>query len=703
MRRLSAYLQRLRATLGINSAFFQMLEGALISLFFIQGLRFLLGIYYSRIASASFSAALIPSLPPDSLNQLSQQAGFVYPSAVTQEISLLGYMLSLPILMLLIGRFRIFTLFAAIGVAAARLLMIAQTDITSASASALVVGLGFVYITQVIRHRMNVLPTMFLIAFTTDQLIRAAGNTLDFTWSSTFFYVQLGLFFVAISLALGNHFSQQRQGRTNPTPNGLLTFWGGLSLGALLFLQLSLLSLPNAIAGRSQTSYASIVPILVSATFLPLFAPVRLLARQILGLFDSSVRGWIWLLLVWLFLILGTRFNGVVSLVGFVGAQFTVSLVWWWLVRPQATKEYNLSGVWVFLGILLFALLFGADVFTYEYAYVRSFAEPLSALNSVIVPLLRGLRGLGYTLILFAGLLVALPMIQSQRRIAWNSNTNSLQNGIVFVSIVGSTFLAAMLSAPLLISPDINLTSLRIATYNIHGGYSEFYAQSLEPIAQAIEQSGANVVLLQEVEAGRLTSFGVDQNLWLARRLGMDVRFYPTNEGLQGLAVLSRVPIVFADGTPLPSTGLQTGLQRVQVNPSGNQIVTIYNTWLELLLQTPDDAEKQVQEQAQQRQLDAAIRTISEHHPNRQLGLTVFGGTFNNIPDSPMIQSIDQRGFADPFAGSTIERSATLVRTGLSSRVDYIWLYPENIAEGVGVINSDASDHRLAFVSISLR
>jgi endonuclease/exonuclease/phosphatase family metal-dependent hydrolase len=244
-----------------------------------------------------------------------------------------------------------------------------------------------------------------------------------------------------------------------------------------------------------------------------------------------------------------------------------------------------------------------------------------------------------------------------------------------------------------------NPTSLRVGTYNVHGGYTEFYAQSLEEIAQTIERSGANVVLLQEVEAGRLTSFGVDQPLWLARRLGMDRRFFPTNEGLQGLAVLSNVPIVFDDGEILPSIGQQTGLQRVQVQPAPDEIVTIYNTWLGLLV-VGEDIEQQ--EADQQRQLDQIVAIIGQHHPDRQLGRTVLGGTFNNVPDSDLIQSIDTRGFSDPFAGSTIERSATLRRTGVNARVDYVWIYPE-LAEGVGVIDSNASDHRLAFVSVPLQ
>ncbi|MEO0563894.1 MAG: endonuclease/exonuclease/phosphatase family protein, partial [Chloroflexota bacterium] len=274
--------------------------------------------------------------------------------------------------------------------------------------------------------------------------------------------------------------------------------------------------------------------------------------------------------------------------------------------------------------------------------------------------MLRGFRGLGYAVILLAALLIALPMLQAQRRIAWRGNASGTSNLLILLLIGGSVAGGAYLAAPPLVFAPPEPASLRVGTYNVHGGYTEFFEQSLEEIAQTIEASGADVVLLQEVEAGRLTSFGVDQPLWLARRLGMDRRFFPTNEGLQGLAVLSKVPIVFDDGEILPGIGQQTGLQRVQVQPRSGTIVTIYNTWLGLLVAGEDI---DTQEQDQQRQLDQVIAIIGQHHPDRQLGRTILGGTFNNVPDSDLIRSVDARGFSDPFAGSSVERSATLTRT----------------------------------------
>jgi len=675
----------------------QLLESGLALLFFVQGLRYLIGALYSRVASATI-VGTIQANNPDILAQVQDLPGFVTPEVVGSEISLTVYMVALPLLAVFVGRFRVLLLLAAVALTGGRTIMFADLGVTPAAGAAVAVGSGLLYITLLARHRLPVFAPAFILAMVGDQLFRAAGNTLDITWSADFYPVQLGLGGAVLLLALVNFFMRPADRAVTTTERGLITFWGGVSFGAILFLQLTLLSTANAIVGRGDLDYPLIVPVLIGATALPLLPPVRSFARGLIGTFDVAVRGWFWLLLIFLLLVLGTRFTGVISAIGFVGAQFAVSMLWWWILRPEGEKERNVSGLWVIIGALVFSILTTFDVFTYEYAYVRGFAPGLDYLNEYVVPLLRGFRGFGYAVILFAALLATLPMISAQRRIAWRGTASTLESALVAVVVIGAILGGTYLASPPLIVGLANPPSLRVATYNIHGGYSEFFEQNLEGIASTIEQSGADVVLLQEVEAGRLTSFGVDQPLWLARRLGMDRRFFPTNEGLQGLAILSKVPIVFDDGEILASIGQQTGLQRVQLQPSEGEIVTVYNTWLGLLIA---GEEIESQELDQQQQLDQIIGIIGRHHPNRQLGRTVLGGTFNNVPDSDLIQSVDDRGFNDPFAGSSIERSATLNRVGLRARVDYVWIYPE-IAEGVGVIDTNATDHRLAFVSISL-
>src|SRR5262249_15889118 len=155
---------------------------------------------------------------------------------------------------------------------------------------------------------------------------------------------------------------------------------------------------------------------------------------------------------------------------------------------------------------------------------------------------------------------------------------------------------------------------------------------------------------------GRMTSFGVDQTLWLARRLRMDRRFFATIEGLHGLAVLSRVPIAFDDGVIIPGVDRQTGLQRVQIQPDASP-VTLYNTSLGFLLQGSSIKD---QESNQTDQLNLILSTIRAHIAGDykgQPGRMILGGTFNNVPDAPLMQQLTPTGFIDPFAGSNLDLS----------------------------------------------
>ena len=181
----------------------------------------------------------------------------------------------------------------------------------------------------------------------------------------------------------------------------------------------------------------------------------------------------------------------------------------------------------------------------------------------------------------------------------------------------------------------------------------------------------------------------------------MDRRFYPTNEGLFGLAVLSRMPIAFDDGELLTSPGQQTGLQRVQLQPEQGVVVTVYNTWLEYLLEVTSEDALEEQQQAQQVQLNEIFTIIARHHPGGVLGRTVLGGTFNNVPDSPLLQQVRAAGFSNPFAGYPLELGATLVRSGVTRAVfDYLWLRSLPVDEGALVLDTSASDHRMAVVGV---
>ncbi len=670
------------------------LEAGLIGIFFVQALRLLVGLLYSRFASASLVTALNPADIDFAFSSI------VEPATFSSELGFLVYMLALPLLTLLLGRVRWLIVVGVALAAIGRALMSGDTAITTTVSASMVIGGALLYLAMLVRYRARVLPYFFVIGFGADQVFRAFGDTLDPSWSSSYFGVQLILSLLTLALSFFTTFQENRlaqQAEVSPE-RGLLPIWGGIGLGALLFLELALLALPNAVAGRASTDYTTFVPILLVATLLPLIPWVRVQARNFIGTFDGGLRGWLWMLLIALLMVFGTRFQGILAGVALALAQFTVSLLWWWLVRPQGERERSFTGLWLVLAAGLLGLFVIGDSFTYEYAFVRGIQSGAEEIDQWVTSLLRGFRGMGLGLLLLAVFLAALPMTQVRRRIPWTGGS-SLQNMFGLIVIIATAASAGYAARPPVIAGVRNEPTLRFGTYNIHAGYNEFFSYELENIARTINFSGANIVLLQEVEAGRLTSFGVDQSLWLARRLGMDKRFYPATEGLQGLAVLSNVEIVFHEGKPLASSGPQTGLQRVQLRPDSG-IVTVYNTWLGLLLETGEDTE--MQEQDQQRQLNQMIATIAGDHPDGELGRMIVGGTFNNVPTSPLIQQMRDNRFSDAFDGQPRELSHTLWRTGQRARLDYLFLSPRMRKVSAGVMETNASDHRMAVVEVEI-
>ncbi len=697
---------RNRLRLRLQQVF--ILEAALVGLFFISATRFLIGMIYSRAGGAS----IVLSLDPATI--AAGTPGAIDANTVTNEIMFLVYMLALPLLALILGRIRWVTIVAVALIAAGRAVMIANTSISPLIATGMVFGGGLVYLAMLVRFRAQVLPYLFVLGIAADQVFRAVGNTLDPSWSLDYLNIQLVLSGILILMSVITTIGQGRQQKAEQSevlPNySLMPIWGGIGLGGLLFLELALLALPNTIAGRAGYDYTTLAPFVTLATLLPLIPWVRQQASNFVGLFDQNARGWLWMLLMALMIVFGTRFQGIVAGVALVLAQFAASLLWWWIVRPRGEKERQFTGLWLVLGVLVFVMLAAADNFTYDYGYVQNMPVDLAFLNPYVPPFLRAFRGLGLGVILLSVFLAALPMVQTRRRIPWTGGTYLASFFGLLVAVGVSIGVASAVRPPVIQgvrdTAQTPLNSIRIGTYNIHAGFNEFFHFDLDAIARTIQQSGADVVLIQQAEIGRLTSFGVDEVLWLARRLGMGARFFPTNEGLQGLAVLSRVEIVNDEGVLLSSSGSQTGVQRVQIRPDEG-VITLYNTRLEYLLEAADNRSVEEQQQDQQKQLNEIFGLLNTTYANDKLGRLLVGGTFNNIPDSPIGDQMRNAGFLDPFAGTGLpaELSATLWRTGYPKvQFDYLWLWRRSLVPiGANTVNTNASDHRMAVIETFIK
>ncbi len=667
--------------------FFRYVEAGIVGLFFVQAIRFLYSTLYAHLGSLDQVTKTVNRAG------LSGLAGVVSRADVQLELIFAVIALLLPLLAVILGRWRFGTLVAAL-VAAGRVYMTANGHtLIGVFGAALATGGAALYWAIIAQRRPQIFPAMMILGFAGDQLIRLYGFSIDPTWDSAFLPVQaiisLALFIIAlINVALDA--AERRRAEYQTPPRTQITGWGALALGGLLYLEFTLLGLPNTLAHRAGIDALNVAPWLVGATLLPLIPEVRDIARRFLGMFDGQWRGWVYFLLTGLLFVIGFRLNGVVSAAALIITQALISLAWWWIVQ-QTDRGGSFSGAAVAIGIALFLALTGAEYFTYDYAFVYNVPEPFGTA-------LRALRGLGLGIVLLAGLFTHLPVILARKRLAWRGG-RFVESALALLIVLMAVALAVTFTPPLVVTPTASADRLRIATLNLHGGYSLYFDSNLPDIAVQITKSGADVVLLQEVETGRLVSGSVDQAAWLGRALHMQVIFFPTNEALQGLAILTRLPVQTQQNVLLTSIGKQTGVQYVRLTAPDRAVLDIYNTELGYLLRDSTNS-TQAQEQDQLTQLSQIFGLISQNDPTLTTR-TLIGGTFNNTPSSDLYQRMFQ-AFADPFGGLASEKAITWrLVNNITSRVDYVWLR-RITATSVGVVDMAATTHNMAVVEIGL-
>ncbi len=701
------------------------IEAAVVGLTFVQSVRYLYATLYARASSAD----LVGRVPAG--RTLEGIPGVVEMATVQQELVLVGVLLLLPLLALVIGRWRISLPFAVLLIALGRSVALQTADFT-VPAAALAVGACLLYVVLTIRIRPDSFPVMMLMGVAGDQLIRAADDTWDRTWQGGYTLdlgrtialdmemavglVALGLIAVASLLWYleRRHDLALRAAEGYAPPlSGSMNVWGGLAFGAILFLEFTLLGLPNTVARAADADYAGLVPWLLAATLLPLVPEVREQALRFAGMFDGAWRGWLWALLLGLLIVTGRRYDGVIAAIALVVAQFMVGLSLWW-VYTKGISRRHFGGITILFGVVSFGILAIGDYFTYDYAYVRDLRPPYESVDEY----LRSFREMGLPLALVAVLLVSIPMILARRHIPWRGGPAlHTLGGLILVLAVSVG--GANLAAGHVVQRPLNPNCLRIMSLNIHGGYSQFFDPNLDRVARLIELNGADVVLLQEVDTGRMASFGVDQVLWLARKVGMEATFYPQNEALQGLAVLSRVPIENFQGLKLPSDGNQAAVMRVELDPErlvadplADKIgpLTIYNAWLGFRVAERDGQPIPEGEQDQNRQLRLMLNRIAGQHAQRwDEDRIAMGGTFNFGTDSPLYDSlrVDNAGIKDPHAGLRASDAMTVFLVdGTAARYDYLWTFNLPLV-GADVDQSaeaaNTSDHRPVIVAIKRR
>ncbi|HIQ06414.1 MAG TPA: hypothetical protein EYH31_12140 [Anaerolineae bacterium] len=539
----------------------------------------------------------------------------------------------------------------SVGLILTRLALTAENPTWRLYTSLLTVLLGtgsFALLWQVNGRAM---PSLVVGALALDQLPRVLGSTLDVTLLERWWPYQLLLSLMLLALLLKG----ARAGDAVVSAARYLSPLGGLALAGFLLLETSLLDFPNALARWSGVNYAWAAPLLLLVTLVALWPSLLTPADGVL-LRAFPTRALAIALLLGT-LALGYQHQGWPSLLALLVAQWLLL----WMLRSNVAETATQAGGWLALGLLLFLVLNFAYAFAFTYAYTLPF-----------------FRGAGLPIMLLAGLLAALPLLQQPISLPLpvpDRFRNPIWLGASLVLILAIGWAAR----PRPVRPPAADAPLHLGTYNIHYGYNAPWHFNLPAIADTIAASGADVVTLQEVDTGRITSYMVDDALWLARRLGMHVVYGPTIEHLTGIALLSRWPVAEHESRLLASQLEQTGIVRAQLNWNGRE-VNAYSIWLGL---EPEERAKQLAD---------ALAFISERP-----GPASLGGDFNAIPDSPIYAQLTAAGFVDPFLALGLPHEPTDPAENPQKRIDYVWLR-ELRPLAARVMSTTASDHRMVVV-----
>jgi endonuclease/exonuclease/phosphatase family metal-dependent hydrolase len=241
-----------------------------------------------------------------------------------------------------------------------------------------------------------------------------------------------------------------------------------------------------------------------------------------------------------------------------------------------------------------------------------------------------------------------------------------------------------------------------VLVYNIHAGMDTARQSNLARVAEVVRRTGADLVLLQEVDRNTQRSGPTDQPAVLARLTGYSVAFGRTigfQGGDYGIALLSRWPIRRDTLIPLAVTAPpgrtaegreQRGVLVAWVDAPGGPLAVL-NTHL--------DASGEELWRAQE---IAGVLRAAATVDTAAVPLLV-GGDMNALPESPIHQSLGGAGLRDAWAGCGTGDVRTFPVNAPARRIDYLYLAGAVRCVEARVLPEFASDHRPLLVRLRLR
>lgn len=252
------------------------------------------------------------------------------------------------------------------------------------------------------------------------------------------------------------------------------------------------------------------------------------------------------------------------------------------------------------------------------------------------------------------------------------------------------------------VPPAVAPPAFRVLVYNIHAGKDAAGVDNLARVAALVRETGADVVMLQEVDSLTRRSGGVDQLAVLARATGMHSAFGSTlayQGGQYGIALLSRFPLRSSRVFPLPNDPPQPraggsreprgALHAVLALPDGD--LHVIDTHIDA---SGDDTWRRQE----------AARLVAIADSLRAGGARLLlGGDLNSTPESA-VQAMFRAGpLRDAWALCGSGAAETYPAAMPVKRIDYLYLSGTMGCTGARVLETDASDHRPVLVEVTLR
>jgi len=500
------------------------------------------------------------------------------------------------------------------------------------------------------------------LGLTFDTALRGAFGTVDLTWISGAFPLVVTALISGLTLwAIWKEPAPEADVESETTWSGALPL---VAIGAFLLLEVLIFQSPGLLGELSGVGpYAAFLVVMIGNLLLA--------AGIFYGLArPETFRGTLALAAgVYLVLAIVTANQaGTAVLLTAAISQFVLGWGWAFIsVRASSAGRsgLNRTGVMLPLGTLLFLVL--------VFAFYVSLDIALPFPRTAIPPASAALFGL---MLLVASRGLQVPAAEGDAAPVWAASF------LLTVPLV-MWILTGPAPAPSPPSGD----PVRVMTYNIHSAFGSLGRHDPEAIAKVIEDSGADVVALQEITRDRLVDGASDLVTWLSRRLDMPIVFNGTEEPHWGNAVLSRLPVLAYGSGELPREGtlIGRGYTWVEIDTGGSDPLLVINTHLHQIEQDHDIRLLQVPD-------------LLEFWGGRPSSILL--GDLNAEPNAPEIGLIEEAGLIDSWSEAGTGLGPTWNARDPSKRIDWIWHTADLVGSQTEVIQTLASDHLPVIVQI---